>query len=196
MTGKKYKWRFGEILVQNGWISWEQLEKALEIQKKTEEDMRDVLLEKGFLSKKKSQVLHLGEILVKHRWVTWDDLSECLRLQQETGRVIGEILLSKGYVTEKNLYHALAIQFDRTFVDLEKVTIPQEVIQKVPKRLAEEHNLMPLLYRNPVVFIAVSDPLEMKGEHEVQKLFPDCEVKSAIASPADVRKAIQQYYGK
>ena len=42
---KGYKWRFGEILVQNGWITWDQLEKALELQKKNEIEMRDVLLE-------------------------------------------------------------------------------------------------------------------------------------------------------
>jgi type IV pilus assembly protein PilB len=195
-VGKKnYKWRFGEILVQNGWITWEQLEKALEIQKENEAEMREVLASQGFINKKSLQVLHLGEILIKHKWLNWDQLSECLHIQQESGGVIGKILLAKRYITEKNLYHALAIQYDRTFVDLDKVQIDPQVIQKIPKPLAKEFGFMPLLFKTPYLFIAVSDPLDTRAETEVQKIFQGSEVRSGISGPADIRKALDRYYG-
>jgi type IV pilus assembly protein PilB len=44
-------WRLGEILIQKKWISWEQLEEALEEQEKTKELLGEILVRKKFLPK-------------------------------------------------------------------------------------------------------------------------------------------------
>lgn len=43
-------WRIGEILVQKKLISWEQLEEALDEQKKTKEFTGEILIRKGFIA--------------------------------------------------------------------------------------------------------------------------------------------------
>lgn len=43
-------WRIGEILIQKKWISWEQLQVALEEQKETKELIGEVLVRKRFIS--------------------------------------------------------------------------------------------------------------------------------------------------
>ncbi len=43
-------WRIGEVLIQKKLISWEQLNEALEEQKKTNEMTGDILIRKGFVS--------------------------------------------------------------------------------------------------------------------------------------------------
>ena len=44
-------WRIGEMLVQKKLISWEQLQEALEEQKKTRELTGEILVRKGFVSR-------------------------------------------------------------------------------------------------------------------------------------------------
>ena len=43
-------WRIGEMLVQKKLITWEQLEEALEDQKKTKEFTGEILIRKGYIS--------------------------------------------------------------------------------------------------------------------------------------------------
>jgi type IV pilus assembly protein PilB len=45
-------WRLGEILIQKKWIAWKQLEEALEAQKQEKELLGEILVRKGYLSRK------------------------------------------------------------------------------------------------------------------------------------------------
>lgn len=196
-TYKEMPWRLGEILVQNGWISWSQLEKALVIQKQTGREVEDILVDKGYLSRQQAQVLNLGEILIQNKWISWDQLQESLKEQKKSGRIIGKIFLEKGFVSESNLYQALSIQFGVPFVQFEKIQIHKEVLQLIPRAWAEELHVMPLVVERGVVMIAVSDPKEVKAQIELaQRLKKGHEVRIAIAPASEITKAIDRFYSK
>jgi hypothetical protein len=193
---KIHPWRLGEIMVQKGWITWEQLEEALKLQKDAEAQMKfNEMLVAPTSKPKGAPVLSLGEVLIRHAWISWDQLSEALKLQKATGKILGKILLDSGYISEKDLQRALAIQFGLSFVDFEKVKIPAEAVHLVPKLLAYEHKIFPLVKKGNTLLIAVSDPHNVNSQIAVQKVVPDCEILIALATAGDIDKALQNFYG-
>lgn len=197
MTERKiHPWRLGEIMVQKGWITWEQLEKALELQKEAENrKIFSEMLITPITKSKGTPVLSLGEVLIRHGWIGWDELSQALALQKATGRILGKILLENKFVGEKDLQRALAIQYGMTFVDFEKIKIATEIVSLVPRIVAYEHKIFPLVKKGNTLLIAVADPHNVNCEIAVQKAVPGCEVLTALATSGDIQKALEKYYG-
>jgi type IV pilus assembly protein PilB len=195
---KIHPWRLGEIMVQKGWITWEQLEEALKLQKEAESQkmFSEVMITPIVSSKPKgTPVLSLGEVLIRHGWISWDQLSQALALQKATGRILGKILLENNFISEKDLQRALAIQYGMTFVDFEKIKIASEIVQLVPRTLAYEHKIFPLVKKGNTLLIAVGDPHNVNCQIAVQKVVPDCEILTALATQGDIQKALERYYG-
>lgn len=190
-----YEWRLGEILIQEGMITWQQLQKALQIQKRSNQVIGDILVEKGYVSREQGNVFYLGEIMIQHGWLDWNDLKAALDMQKSTGRMLGEILIDKKYVTERNLYHALAIQNNMAFVTFDEIRIPPDVIHMVPKRTVFDLRFMPLLMNNEFFLIAISDPNDFRPESELRKLIPNRQIRAGIACPTDIQQALTRYYG-
>ncbi len=188
-------WRLGEILVQKGWLTWDQLEAALKEQQKTKKKVDTILLENGFLTSTESRSLCLGEILIKNGWLSWENLERGLEIQRENGSMLGEVLVKKGFVSNLNLYRGLAIQWGRPFVSFDKISIPASAIEAIPKHLVREYAIMPLLKKDGVLLIAVSNPHNINPELEIKKNVPDHEIRFVIAEPADLQAAILRYYG-
>lgn len=194
---KIHPWRLGEIMVQKGWVTWEQLEEALKLQKEAEVQRKqsETLVGTSPNKAKGAPVLSLGEVLIRHGWISWDQLSEALALQKATGKILGGILLERNYISEKDLQRALAIQFNMTFVDFDKVTIPPEIVHLVPKIVALENKIFPLVKKGNTLLIAVSDPHDVNCQIALQKVVPDCDLLIALATRGDIEKALVKYYG-
>jgi hypothetical protein len=179
--------RLGEILVQKGYITWEQLEDALNSQAETGE-AKEVT---SFKPKPPGKVLNLGEILVKHGWITWDQLAKTLEIQRSSGRRLGDILLDEKFINKKDLFRGVAIQSDMTFVDFDKISIPQEVVNLVSKRIALDYKVMPLVKRGSELLIATADGRNSKLD---PALLPHFQLHLVLATPEDIEKAHKQYY--
>ena len=200
MKNDPIDWRVGEILLQNGWVTWEHLEEALKIKRAASHP--NLPLDTSRLSgvmgsgrKKLNSVLNLGEILVRNGWIGWEQLKEALQMQQASGQMLGKIFLENGLVSEKDLQRALAIQFDMPFVDFDKVKILPEMTELLPKAIAYEHCVFPLVRNGSSLLIAVTDPQGGAAQVAVQAAMPECEVLVALSLRKDVEKAIQEFYG-
>ena len=193
---KIHPWRLGEIMVQKGWITWEQLEEALKLQKEAESQVKFSEVMIGTTSKRKGgPILSLGEVLIRNGWIGWDQLSQALALQKSTGKILGKVLLDSNFISEKDLQRALAIQFGMSFVDFEKIKIPPEIVHLIPKTVAFEHKVFPLVKKGSTLLIAVSDPHNVNSQIAVQKAVSDCEILIAMATAGDIQNALDKYYG-
>lgn len=194
---KIHPWRLGEIMVQKGWITWDQLEIALQLQKEAEKKEKFTQLMVGIPAKsdKIAPVLNLGEVLIRHGWISWDQLSEALALQKATGKILGKILLDNGYVSGKDLQRALAIQYNMSFVDFDKIKIPPEVVQIIPKQMAYNLQVFPLVKKGPTLLVAIADPNNVDSQIALEKALPDCDILTALATKEDLDKALLTYYG-
>ncbi|MDD2899809.1 MAG: cytochrome c3 family protein [Desulfuromonadaceae bacterium] len=104
----------GQLLVQSGHISSEQLEHVVAEQQRCGERIGDTLLRLGFLTQKQLDgllvfqrnqdeahhtPLRLGELLVSTGQIARNQLEEALLKQKHSDKNIGDILVEAGYVT-------------------------------------------------------------------------------------------------
>ena len=76
--------------------------------------------------------------------------------------------------------------------DFEKIKLPAEIIGLVPKRIAFDMQIMPLVQKGHELLVATSDFKNTKMEPEI---IPQFQVRMALSTPEDIEKALIQYYG-
>lgn len=145
---------------------------------------------------RENSVWRIGEILIQKGWLDWSQLEVALALQKTSeNHRIGEILVENRIITSQHLFRALALQFNMPFVDLQHVSVQPEAVVSVPKRLAYEYHLMPLVKRAETLLIAVSDPMNIWPEIEIQAASRMRDIRTALAAPGDIDWALRRYYG-
>jgi adenylate cyclase len=118
--------RFGELLVELGYVTDVQVQQALALQPLTGARMGEALLALGFLTRSQLQralsravvrgesVLLdrplLGEVLVGLQYVDEPTLRESLEEQARSGQRLGEVLVAQRQVTHQQLFEALGLQ--------------------------------------------------------------------------------------
>jgi type II secretory ATPase GspE/PulE/Tfp pilus assembly ATPase PilB-like protein len=111
------KLRLGEVLIQEGLLTPEQVARVLTMQKtqRVAVPFGDLCVELGFLSatdlgkalKKHHQRLPLGELLVHLGLVTQEQVSAALTQQKKTKKKLGELLVADGVLSTTHLINAL-----------------------------------------------------------------------------------------
>ncbi len=117
----------GELFLQSKHITSQELDLALQVQKRTDEKLGKVLMRLGFVTDGElnevlqfqqnqdfetvtSGRLRLGEILVATNQITRSQLDNAL-VQQKISKIkIGEILVKSGYINLHQLSHGLKLQ--------------------------------------------------------------------------------------
>lgn len=118
--------RFGQFLIELGFVTEVQVQQGLALQPLTGARMGEALLSLGFLTRSQLQralslavakgqtVLLdrplLGEVLLGLDYVKEQALEHSLAEQQATGKRLGEVLLERGHINHKQLYEALGVQ--------------------------------------------------------------------------------------
>jgi len=117
------------------------------------------------------------------------------------GKPLDEALRASGNgngtpaVSEDKLLKALADYFQISFVELENVTPPKELLSKFPVRLLLLHNLLPFS-EDPdgSVAIATSKIFDMSGLDEL-RLTTGIEVRPVLASASEIDRAAKRVLG-
>ncbi len=132
LRGKSIDNIIGQLILESGAISEDQLLDALEYQGKSGGKIGEILVEKGYISDSKLiyflnlQVVRnananivnvnkkkdflLGEIMLTSKMITKKQLEEGLNYQRTKGGWIGQVLLSMGYISESELRDCLEKQ--------------------------------------------------------------------------------------
>lgn len=120
----------GQILVEEGVLQSNELQKLIDLQQSQPENERLPLgrlaVELGYLSDRKlrdlldlhGKRLSLGELLVAQGHVTLAQLEAALEFQREQGGMLGEILVDQGLLDEITLTQVLAEQSDIPYIPL------------------------------------------------------------------------------
>ena len=141
---------------------------------------------------KRKQVL--GELLVERRLITFEQLEQALTEQRKTGEFLGTALIRMGFLTGEQLLPVLAEHVGIPSVRLNEAKISPEVLAKVPPKFASRYLCIPLSFSNNVLRVAIADPFDVQTLDELRLLL-GCDVDTALASPEDIRLAIQKHYG-
>lgn len=184
----------GTVFVERGLLSESQIRVALEIQRETEQQLGQILVERFGVSRQELAGIvaeqwadlgrsaptdvdadsneswrRLGEIFVERGFVTPEQLDQALERQRETGERVGEALVAQGTISKFELAGALAEQMsalDEAAVTADRPATEATVVSIAP-RLEEPPALVP-----PMLPTSVTEPEpEPEPEPERQPTF-------------------------
>ncbi len=136
----------------------------------------------------------LGEILVEKGTITSAQLTQALAEQKKTGERLGRVLVNLDFITERELIKFLGVQMEIPPVNLDNYLIDPQIIDLVPQALAKRYILIPVFKSEDTLTVAMADPLNVFAIDDLQ-VRTKCKITPAVASEADILKAIDQYYG-
>jgi len=142
--------------------------------------------------------IRLGELLVEAQIITPDQLQSALERQKKDGRRLGTLLVEEGVVTETQVTQILSQQLSVPWVSLYHIDFSRQLLNLVPRELAERNCLVPIFVRRvrgvgDALYLAMDNPEDDASKEEVSK-FAGLPVRAMIAPPSDIRAAIRAYY--
>jgi type IV pilus assembly protein PilB len=141
----------------------------------------------------------LGQLLTDAHIVSAEQLEQVLALQKTDGRRLGTLLVESGLVTETQLTQILSQQLSVPWVSLYHIDFSRELLNLVPREIAERYCLVPI-YIRPVrgqgdtLYVAMDDPMNEEALRECAGS-AGLPARPMIAAPSAILKAIRLYYG-
>jgi type IV pilus assembly protein PilB len=132
----------------------------------------------------------LGEYLVEWGIVQPKEVEAALAHAKAKNLRIGEALIDMGKATESNVYKALAAQTGMEYLDLDRNSIPPNVINAIPDDLMRKYIILPVGLENGKLRIAIHDPFDLEMQQIVsfrvsKTLLPVLAPKSRIKNILD-----------
>jgi len=212
-VGKK----LGEILLDNNYITQDQLDLGMEQQKISKKRLGEILKELGFVTEEKLaralstqlgkpslesappelpalvKIKNIGEILLDSKLITGEQLAKGLEEQKKSNKRLGEILTELGYVTEEKLARALSSQLGIPYTDLNSVVVEPEAIELIKEKFARQNLVIPFNVDKRYITVAMADPLDFEAMHGLS-FAANREVRPTIAPSKEIRAAIRRFY--
>jgi type IV pilus assembly protein PilB len=140
----------------------------------------------------------LGEQLVSEGVLTHEQLARALQRQKETGQKLGECLVRLG-LDETPVLRVLAQELKTRFVSTVKLAqarIEPGVIERVPVRLAEGFDFVPLRLDDAsnVLYVAIAEPQRQRAIEEICRTVGVARVLPFVALRRSIRAAIRKHY--
>ena len=133
---------------------------------------------------------HLGEILYKAGLVEKQSLLNAIKTSKTSNKPLGQVLLELKLVDEETLTKAIAKQFGLEYVNLDKITIPPEVMKLVPEDLMKRHNVLPLGMNNGRLKLIIGDPLNLDAM-DTLRFRLNAELDYCLANPSKIKSYIR-----
>ena len=138
----------------------------------------------------------LGGLLVDAGLITPTQLQDSLRYQRISGERLGSALVSQGLISEEVLMDFLAKQTGVPRLDVKALEIPLAVLQRVPRRLAEQMNILPVMFKEPKsLVLAMADPMDLNAVDSA-RFASGLNIEPVVASHTALRQAIGDHYNR
>lgn len=141
-----------------------------------------------------NQERQLGQVLVTQGKLDADDLDQALREHHKSGDALGNVLVRMGLASEDDVQRTLADQLQLPFVKISEHPIRKEVIEKIPAKLVNHYNLVPLEQQNGTLRVAVVDPQDIHMLDDL-RLMLKLEIEPVVSTKKEIDEAIKKYYG-
>jgi response regulator RpfG family c-di-GMP phosphodiesterase len=131
--------------------------------------------------------------------ITRDQYDTAMSHQRRTSGRIEDALVETDALTEHDLLKLLAAIYQVRFVSAEKLAkadIDRATLEKVPRKLAERLNVVPVVFdaASNALSVITADPHNVDALEQVQKGAGAREVKPLVARPAAIQAAIAKFY--
>lgn len=135
-----------------------------------------------------------GEVLIERSLIERSQLSVALDLQRKEGGMLGEILVDQGFVSEMDIAYTLSLIYGFPFMPLQSFEISRELVDLVPKRVAQHYTIMPIDKIGNSVTVATNNPLNNDALEDIEFLTKS-DIQIFISTKSDILETIERVYG-
>ncbi len=194
--------RLGELLIEQGLISQEQLDEALEMQKMfPDQTVGQLLCRLGYIREsdlslvldQKNKRRKLADIMLKEGLLDQQKLSQARELSRQNDIPLERALLKLHFVDEEQLARSVAAQYDLPYVEINSLSLDPGLSRYISSVYAQKHLLVPISMIGNTLTLAMAQPLR---HHDIRQLEDSIRLKiiSVIASEASVLRALKSLY--
>jgi len=138
----------------------------------------------------------LGEMLLDAGLIDEAKLAEALRHQRIAGGRMGSNLVALGFVSEEVLMEFLAHQTGVPRLDVRNLDVPVEVLRRIPRRLADQMNILPVNIQEPKsLLLAMADPSDLNAIDSA-RFASGLNIEPMVVSYSSLKLAIAEQYRK
>lgn len=139
--------------------------------------------------------IKLGEMLLKEKIITPEQLDDALKSQMIFGIKLGSSLIELGFIDEEKLSDFLSRKLGVPSVGKHALmSIPAEVIEKIPVVLAEKYSVIPISFKNRRIAVAMVDPADLQAIDELA-FATGMMIEPHIAPELLIKFALERHYG-
>ena len=127
----------------------------------------------------------LGQILLEKDLINQEQLDEALKVQKNTTEQLGRILVDLGHVTEQGVLRAHAEQLGIPFLDLDRISVDEDVAKAIPQSVVQRYNAIPIRRSGNRLTVAMADPTNVFALDDI-RLITGYEIDPMLASSDDI----------
>lgn len=196
---------FGQILVEEGILTPEDLRALIQRQQETPPDERRPIgrmaLESGFLDEarllaildRQAGRLHLGELLVMRGLLSLQSLTLAMAEQAATGGLLGEVLLRLRLLDQSALAEGLAEQSGVAFVPISRIPPDPSLVRWINSGFAHLHGLVPIACRGRNLVIALWQPRSLAATVDIAQV-TGLEVSVVLTTRQEIQERLHALY--
>ncbi len=204
MIQEKRRKKLGEILVSQGYITLDQLDKGLQEHRRNGVSLGTVLVKMGYIDAEAlkmvlgkqieiNQKKRIGEILVDQGLINKQQLELGMTEHKRTGVQLGQALVKLGFIDEAKLVDILSAQLDIQHVVLENFQFNKDLIRLIPEDMARKYKIVPLYEKEGILTVAMADPTNLRTIDHL-KFKTGKEIEPVIAPEKSILNAIAGQY--
>lgn len=123
---------------------------------------------------------------------TEEQFDSALKIAKKTKQKVGDVLISQGFLTQEELIKLQAYILGIPFVNLEKETIPPEILKIIPEPIARSHNIVAFKKGGSNLEVAMLDPEDLRTIEFIKKK-ADLRILPRLTTPESIKNALLQY---
>jgi len=137
----------------------------------------------------------IGYILLAAGLVDRKQMENALRRQAVSGGRLGDILIEMGALSEENLARALSKQLGLPFVDLEKTSVPEDLMGLLSANFLLKHRVIPIKREGNIIKVAMANPLDHSTINDVE-FITGGSVQPMVTTPSAVETFLKSRFLK
>ncbi len=141
-----------------------------------------------------SNTKQLGQKLVDLGFLDDAQLDSMYEEMRTSDSKLTELAMERGLVNEDQLLQAQAELHGMKVQSLEDVKPNKEAISKVTSTMADLYKVVPLVFENNVLTVAMSDPNNLQALDDIRNFLGIADVKAVLAPPKAVEELMKKAY--
>ena len=135
----------------------------------------------------------LGRLLVESNLINEEQLRMATDFQRSVGGNLGAIVVKLGFIEDHRLIQFIAKDQGLSVITLDDIVLPHNLVRRLPRKLIEKHQVLPIHYKDNILTVATADPYDYEAIEEIQ-LAQDSRIEINLAPRSAIQKCIAELF--